>query len=264
MALSLSHKQVLFLRMRSQNLCSQNLCSQNLRSQNLAAERRTAAPAEIVKAVCGLQAQVLAAAELGVGVRGPGLTLAQVETARLQERSIIWSWGVRGMLHLMATEDLDWLLPLVGPAFLAGDRRRSEQLGLDDATAGRGVALLADLLVSQGPQTRQQIAAALAPYGIPMQGQASIYLIARAAALGLVCHGPERQGEPSYVLLQDWCGEAVAKGARVPAQEALLDELARRYLAAYGPAGAADLATWSGIEPARNAGRADADCGRAE
>ena len=229
MALSLSPAQILFLRTRSQSL----------------AARPAAATDQIVKALCGLQAQVLAAAELGVGVRSSGLTLAEVEQARLEERSIIWTWGVRGTLHLMAASDLAWLLPLVGPAFLAGDRWRSLQLGLDEETAVRGVRLLEELLASCGPQTRQEIAEPLAAQGIPMQGQASIHLIARAAAQGLLCHGPERQGEPSYVLLRDWCRDAKF----CVSTNGALDELARRYLAAYGPAGLADLAAWSGLSP---------------
>ncbi len=241
MMLALSPTQILFLRLRSQRLML----------------RPATSPAEIVQAVGGLQAQVLAAAELGVGVRGSGLTLAEIEKARLKERSIIWTWGMRGTLHLLAASDLAWLLPLVGPVFVAGDRARSRQLGLDEGTAVRGVRLLGELLASQGPLTRQEIALRLAAQGVPTEGQASIHLIARAANQGLVCHGPERAGEPSYVLLDDWCRDAKSC-AFAPAhsasllthtlpQEDALDELARRYLAAYGPAGAADLAAWSGL-----------------
>jgi hypothetical protein len=227
MTLALSPTQILFVRLRSQRLMF----------------RPAAFPAEVVQAVCGLQAQVLAAAELGVGVRSSGLTLAEVEQARLQERSIIWTWGMRGTLHLLAASDLGWLLPLLGPVFLRGDRARSNYLGLDEETAERGVRLLVDLLASQGPLTRQEIALWLAAQGVPTEGQASIHLIARAANQGFVCHGPERAGEPSYVLLDDWCKDS--RDALPP--EDALDELARRYLAAYGPAGAADLAAWSGL-----------------
>jgi hypothetical protein len=232
MTLSLSLTQTLLLRMRSQRLIG----------------RPATSPAQLVKAVCGIQAQALAAAELAVGVRSSGLTLADVEQARLQERSIIWSWGMRGTLHLLAISDLAWLMPLVGPVFLAGDRARSRQLGLDEETATRGVRLLVELLAGQGPLTRQEIAVHLAAQEIPMEGQASIHLIARAAAQGLLCHGPEREGEPSYVLLQDWCKDIKFDASTgILPREAALDELARRYLAAYGPAGAADLASWSGL-----------------
>ncbi|MDR3563481.1 MAG: winged helix DNA-binding domain-containing protein [Negativicutes bacterium] len=252
MTISLSSSQLLFLRLRSQSLAP--------RPAEALAETSVETPAQVVKALCGLQAQVLTAAEQAVGVRSSGLTLADVEQARLQERSIIWTWGMRGTLHLLAASDLAWLLPLVGPVFLAGDQKRSRQLGLDEETAARGVRLLAELLANQGPQTRQEIALQLGAQGIPMQGQASIHLIARAAAQGLICHGPERQGEPGYVLLQDWCRDettlricasssGVSTAATALPPESALDKLARRYLAAYGPAGAADLAAWSGLSP---------------
>ena len=62
--------------------------------------------------------------------------------------------GLRGTLHLLAVEDLDWLLPLLGPHFIAGDRRRRAELGLDEETCTRGVQLIRHLLASQGSLTR--------------------------------------------------------------------------------------------------------------
>src|SRR5690348_15779445 len=73
----------------------------------------------LVKELGGLQAQDLRAATLAIRVRSAGLVAADVEHARLQERSVIRTWGLRGTLHLLATEDLSWLLPLIGPTFVA-------------------------------------------------------------------------------------------------------------------------------------------------
>ena len=65
-----------------------------------------------------------------------------------------------------------------------------------------------------------------------------------AALRGLVCLGPEVDGDLSYVLLDDWLPATNERSRPADA----LGELARRYLAAYGPATAADFARWSGLK----------------
>ena len=40
---------------------------------------------------------------------------------------------MRGTLHVVAAEDVRWLLALVGPVFASANRARHAQLGLDDA-----------------------------------------------------------------------------------------------------------------------------------
>src|SRR5947209_18720576 len=109
MALTLSDNQTRFLRLRAQRLISP--LANNITGV-----------AGVVKALCGIQAQDARAAELAVRVRSMGLVAADVEWARVQERSIIRTWGQRGTLHLLATEDVGWLLSLLGPIFIAGDR----------------------------------------------------------------------------------------------------------------------------------------------
>ena len=74
------------------------------------------------------------------------------------------------------------------------------------------------------------------------RGQDRAHLISLAALEGMICLGPQRGAEPTYVLLEDWIGPVEA----LPTDEALA-RLARRYLRAYGPAGPEDLAGWSGI-----------------
>ena len=104
-----------------------------LRAQKLARQpsEPRASVVQLVKDLCGIQAQDTRAATLAVRVRSAGLVATDVESARIQERSVVRTWGPRGTLHLLAAEDLGWLLPLLGPVFVAGDRRRRAELGLD-------------------------------------------------------------------------------------------------------------------------------------
>jgi hypothetical protein len=228
MAISLSDEQTLFLRLRAQRLWLPALASDAI--------------AQVVKDVCGLQAQDLPAAALAARVRSAGLTVSDFDSARRDQRSIIRTWCMRGTLHIVTAEDFAWLVPLLGPHFILQTRHRYRQLGLDEDTCERGVRTIRDTLAAQGPLTRDDLARRLTAHGIPAEGQATIHLIRRAALSGIVCIGPDRGAKPTYVLIQDWLGQDHAL-----ATETALAELARRYLAAYGPAGPGDLAAWSGL-----------------
>lgn len=229
MAISLSNDQVRLLR---------------LRAQRLTPRPRDTVPgvASLVKELCGIQAQDARAATLALRARSTGLVADDVERARVQERSIIRTWCQRGTLHLLATEDLGWLLPIFGPVFIAASQRRRMELGLDEDIYERGIRIIRDVLATQGPLTRAELVEQLAIHGIRIAGQARPHLLHRAALAGVICSGPDRGREPTYVLLSDWVEQGHALS-----EETAYVELARRYLAAYGPVTPEDLATWSGL-----------------
>ncbi len=232
MAIKLSPNQALRLRLRAQRLV-------------LPSSKSAPSVGRLVKDLCGLQAQEAPAAALAVRVRSHRLVAADVEGARVHERTVVRTWGFRGTLHLLATEDIGWLLPLLGPIFVAVGRRRREQLGLDDDLYDRSVRILHEVLADQGPSTRAEIVEQLADRGIRLEGQARPHFLGRAALEGLICLGPDRGTEPTYVLLNDWIGEGKAVSS-LPEIEAYI-ELTRRYLSAYGPATSRDQAAWSGM-----------------
>src|SRR5438128_1288634 len=174
MTISLSDDHVLLLRQ----------CAQRLTPQPAEA---AAGVAHVVKELCGIQAQDSRAAGLAVRVRSAGLVATDVEHTRVQQRSVVRTWGPRGTLHLLATEDLGWLLPLLGPVFIAGDRRRRAELGLDEDTCERGIRIIRDVLANQGPLTRDELIEQLAIHGIRLEGQARPHLLFRAALEGIIC-----------------------------------------------------------------------------
>jgi len=232
MAITLSDDQACLLRLRAQLLTPQQ-------------PAEVIGVAHIVKELCGIQAQEAPAAALAVRVRSNGLLATDVERARVQERAVIRTWGPRGTLHLLATEDIGWLLALLGPVFIAGDRRRREELGLDEETCTRGIKITRNVLAEQGPLTRAELVEQLAAHGLRLEGQARPHLLSRAALEGIICFGPDRGTEPTYVLLSDWVDQE-HRGHSL-SQEAAHTELARRYLKAYGPATSEDMAAWSGM-----------------
>jgi len=215
-----------------------------LRSQHLTDDSRLHADvASVARSVCALQAQAFDAARHQVRVRSAGLTAAAVDRAFEHDRTVVRTWLMRGTLHLCAADDVRWLLDVFGSAInqLGASQRRN--LGLDDATCKRGVAVIRTALTG-GPMARRQIREGLVSAGVLEEpvGQTLVHLLFHAAALGVICSGPRMGRDDSFVLLDDWVPKS--KG---PAGDAALAELARRYFAAFGPAGAADFAAWSGL-----------------
>ena len=232
MSISLSDDQFRFLRLRAQRLTPQQ-------------PGEVIGVARVVKEVCGIQAQDASAATLAVRPRSVGLAVTDVEQAQVHDRSIIRTWGLRGTLHMLASDDIGWLLPLLGPVFVAGDRRRREELGLSEDMCVRGMRIIRNVLSNQGPLTRTELMEHLATNGIRLEGQARPHLLARAALEGLICLGPDRGAEPTYVLLKDWIDQELTGHSL--SEDAAYAELTRRYLSAYGPATPGDQAAWSGL-----------------
>jgi hypothetical protein len=215
-----------------------------LRAQRLLPEQTSGRddPAQVLAQVGGVQAQELPAALLSVRARSTGLTVQEVERARTEERSIVWTWAMRGTLHLIVAEDAPWLLALLGPKLINAGRRRLEELGWDEGRTEAGLRLLQSALRDRSGLTRPQIAQLFKENGLPAEGQAPIHLIYRATLEGRLCYGPDREGAPTFVSCESWLPDPQP----LSRSEALAC-LARRYLGGYGPAGPEDLARWSGL-----------------
>jgi hypothetical protein len=198
--------------------------------------------AKVVKNVVGVQAQDEGAAFLSIYARSSGLKATTVEKELLQERSMVRSWFMRGTLHLIATYDIDWLLPLLAPVFIKRNLRRYAQLGLDEAAIHRGVQSIREQLASCGPLPRHELASGIVQQGVNIEGQALFYLINRAAWEGVLCLGPMLGGKQTYALLHDWIGRELTTDF-----ESACELLVKRYLAAYGPASLKDFMNWSGL-----------------
>jgi len=84
-----------------------------------------------VRRLTAVQAQDLPGALLSVARRTAEGTRADVEAA-LDSGEVVRSWPMRGTLHLVAAEDLHWLIGLLGPRMLTGAPARRAQLGITD------------------------------------------------------------------------------------------------------------------------------------
>ena len=200
-------------------------------------------PEAVVGRLLAVQAQDGRGARLGVRARSCDLVAADVEQALSDKRSLVVSWLNRGTLHLVAAEDYWWLHALTTPQLASGSERRLRQEGLSATQVERGVAIVAEAVTSDGPQTRGQLRRRLDEAGVPTAGQALVQLLFAASLRGQLVRGPLIGSEQAFVSPPAWLG---GQPAALDRDEAL-GVLARRYLAGHGPAGSPDLAKWAGI-----------------
>ncbi len=209
------------------------LDDERLRRLRLAAQRLTPATAAAdvaaaARAVVGVQAQDVRAAGLAFRSRVPGLRRVDVD-----DSGLVRTWTVRGTVHLIDPSDLPWLQAVVGSRNRARFDAAMRKRGDHDVAVGMLNDLVA--LLGERPLDRAGLLRELAARGHPGLGQRSInVLMPWAAAQGLI------------VGLPDGRYRAAQPPAAVDGDLALAT-LAHRYLAGYGPAGAADLASWSGL-----------------
>jgi hypothetical protein len=208
----------------------------------------------------GAQAQLLSAAHLALWARVRDLRLDDVQMA-VRARTLVKAWCMRRTLHLVPSEDL--------AIFIRGSARRAERgvrwllgQGVSERVVEEvtGAALHALGRPRSGPELVDRVGGAL---GLPVRrvrwggwgSQAKIpgvavgrvtlparYLLHIAAARGVVCSGPSRGAEPTFVRADAW----VPGWRDLPGEDAE-DELLRRYLRAFGPATPADFALWTGM-----------------
>ncbi len=226
----------------------ERVLAERVRAQVLTGVRPTD-PVEAVRRVGALQAQDPRALRLAIRARTTGVDAPAVHRALAEPGRLVVTWLMRGTLHAVPAGDARWLLALLRPPRSSGRTRRLA-LGLDDHVLDTALPIAVELLAA-GPLTRSELADRLRAAGVPLgPGQAPAHLLSVAAREGLVCRGPDRDGEPTYVRLSDWL--ARAEPVEPVERDDALARLARRYLAGHGPAGAADLAAWSGL-PLRDA-----------
>jgi hypothetical protein len=72
----------------------------------------------------------------------------------------------------------------------------------------------------------------------------AVELLHLAAARGVVCYGPNRGNEPTFVRAEAW----IPQWQDITREQAE-DTLLRFYLRAFGPATAVDFAMWTGMTP---------------
>lgn len=194
-------------------------------------------PAAVVRGLLAMQGQDYLGVLWSVGLRTRAAGEADVEAAHASG-ALVRSWPLRGTLHLVAAEDLGWMLSLTGERTVRSAAGRNRQLGLEPADFARASAIARERLAGGGRADRAELLAALRDGGLAIEGQRGPHLLGHLAFTGLVV----LSGRTEYALLAEH-----VVSPRVLDPDAAAEELALRYFTGHGPATVRDLAWWSGL-----------------
>lgn len=198
-------------------------------------------PLEIVRWMLAIQAQDFPGAKWSVGLRQVGLTESVVEAA-CDAGEIVRSWPLRGTLHLVAGEDLGWLLALTARKAVKSAAPRRAMLGITEVEVERARWIALEALAGRRVMKRDVLLSTIDAAGVSTAGQRGYHVLWYLAQTGTLVLGPTDGRQQTFALLDDW----VARPRQLDREEAL-GELALRYFRSHGPARAADLARWSGL-----------------
>jgi len=200
----------------------------------------------VVGEICGVQAQLMSAAELQVVVR-VDCKVDDVQTALWKDRTLVKTWLMRGTLHLVPSKDL----PIFSAAMNAYGMRNTNAwlkwLQITEPELMDVIDAIGDALDGQA-LTREELIAKVGK-GRSEKIQLAMRsgwggVLKPVARKGLLCFGPSRGQSVTFVRPEQWLG-----GWRDIDPDAALTEVARRYLRAYGPATKSDFTRWWGTWP---------------
>jgi hypothetical protein len=211
-----------------------------LRNQRIAGDR-CEKPDEVVRYLGAMQAQDYHQVLWAIGSRMQHASAADIERS-IADREIVMTWPMRGTIHAVPPESVRWMLQLLSPRILAGDKRRLEQLELTPEIIEQSKELLFRALQGNRRISRPVLMQLFEEAGIRTSGQRGYHLLWHMAQKGLICLGPREGKQQTFVLLDEW-----APPARDVSREEVLAQLTERYYAGHGPATVHDFAWWTGL-----------------
>jgi hypothetical protein len=206
-------------------------------------------PVQAAMDVCGLHAQVMSASELQAWARTAHASSGGVARALWDDRTLVKTWAMRGTLHLLPAREL----PAWTAALTTRDQWRSPTwlryfgYTLEEI---EGIMGAIGEVLSAEPMTREELTDAVVSVvgqrrrKTLLQGWGTLFK--PAAAMGLLCFGPNRGRNVTFVRPDRW----LSKWADVHPAEGIR-QVVRRFLHTYGPATAHGFSAWWGVPPVK-------------
>lgn len=226
------------------------VCARRLQRHSLTTPSPDLGPANIAAAICGAHAQVLSAAELSIGLRIEHCTQTDVRDALWTERSLVKTYGPRGTVHLMSTQDIPlWTSALSAIPSSPSPFGKDVQLTSEQS---KQVIDAISLALAEDDLTIDELSEAVVAHAGAWAGDKVMpafqdmwprwrQAVTPAANAGALCFGPSRGRKVTYASPRRVLPDFESLDG-----EKALDEVVRRYLTAYGPATPAHFAQWIG------------------
>lgn len=218
-----------------------NIAQQRLNNQRIIGTNFTK-PQEVVAHLGAMQAQDYPMSKWAVGLRTQNATDQTVEQA-LDEGLILRTHILRPTWHLVAAQDIRWMLALTAPHIHQISSHYNRKAELSDTLLNRTDELLAKILAGQKHLTKAELMEELAMAGINTSAGRDSLILIHAELNGVLCNGKRYGKQTTYALLD----ERVAPTPAYSREEAL-GMLARRYFQSHGPATVHDFTWWSGLK----------------
>jgi len=196
---------------------------------------------EIAGWMGALQAQDYSMSKWAFGIRLQNSTEATINT-EINSGSIIRTHLLRPTWHFVSSNDIYWILGLTAPRIKAALKYRDKQLGLTDIILNKCNGILEKSLRDYNHQTRDELISELKYSKIDVEDNRASHVFLRAELDGIICSGKQKEGKPTFAILEEW----VPEHKKIYREEAL-KELALRYFTSHGPATIQDFTWWSGL-----------------
>lgn len=198
-------------------------------------------PSDVVSWFGAMQAQDFAAAKWAIAQRTKNQTETTIEQA-FNKGEILRTHIMRPTWHFVTPGAIRWLLKLTSSRVQRFNGYYYRRSGLDKAIFQKSNDVIRKALQGAKQLTRGDLAVKLEEVNIPTKDLGLSYIIMQAELDGIVCSGPRRGKQFTYMLLE----ERVPEMRDISVDEALV-ELTKRYLQSHGPAQAQDFSWWSGL-----------------
>jgi Winged helix DNA-binding domain len=220
---------------------SQRALNRALLARQLLLERASMPVPDAVEHLVGHQAQSPPDPYVGLWSRLDGFDPSEL-AGMVEDRRVVRMALMRATIHLVTARDALGLRPLLAPVlertFTTGSPfgRRLRAVDLDEViTLGRA-------MLEEAPRTRAELVAAFTERWPDADTDAMGYAV--QYLVPLVQMPPRgvwgKGGRATWTPLEAWLG------ARLDPHPSI-DDLARRYLGAFGPATVMDMQSWSGL-----------------
>src|SRR5215469_8093438 len=210
-------------------------------------QQRPADLVQVCRDICGVQAQVMGAAELALWARTRDLTRQDIHSALWEKRCLVKTSAMRQTLHLLPADEFHIYMTALRHSRMSALMRIMARIDVGQKEVQAMTAALMKVL-GDGPVPQRELAEQVQPR-ISKKLRASMkhfwnnWPIFRPAIIeGLVCFGPQRGSQATLVRVDRWL-PALPQINEPDAQRIVL----RKFLRAYGPAGIRDFCKWSGI-----------------